>query len=177
MKRIEEIEKMEAKQEMMLNESTRRNESEMKVRIPIVTIVIAAMLSCGAPHVFAEANGSVEATTKVMLAESQTDFNVPLMIEYESIRLVANTLPADLDSAPNEQITSGDIGNNTVPISSSEVPLAGGNTKPTTQGDGASALNMATLIMALSCLAAFAFLGFLFIKRRKEEKKLKAESR
>jgi hypothetical protein len=40
-------------------------------------------------------------------------------------------------------------------------------------GDDIAAFSTATLIMALACLAALAFLGFLFIKRNRDEKKKK----
>jgi hypothetical protein len=85
--------------------------------------------------------------------------------------VIANVPPVGVGGTSNEQSTSGDVGSDTVPISSSEVPLAGGNATTTTP-NGANALGMATLIMALSCLAGMAFLGFLFIKRKRDKKKL-----
>jgi uncharacterized membrane protein YebE (DUF533 family) len=78
--------------------------------------------------------------------------------------------------AQNEHITSGDTEDTQqTSISSSNVPRAGGNANAMIPDDNVSAMSTATLIMALSCLAALAFLGFLFIKRKRDEKKKKDE--
>jgi hypothetical protein len=72
----------------------------------------------------------------------------------------------------NEQITSGDTEDTQqTSISSSKVPRAGGNANTMIPSDDIDALSTATLIMALACLAALAFLGFLFIKRKRDEQK------
>jgi hypothetical protein len=83
--------------------------------------------------------------------------------------IVASIPPTGAESQLNEQTTSGEVGNEMVPIPSSEVPLAGGNAATTGPGDSSDALGMATFIMALSCLAALIFLTFLFMKRKKDE--------
>jgi hypothetical protein len=112
---------------------------------------------------------------------NKTATGVPVTSDTSGLApVVANVplLPTGVGSAQgalNEQISSGDVGNE-VPISSSEVPLAGGNATSTIPDGGAAALNMATLIMALACLAGVVFLGFLLIKRKRDEKQLKGKS-
>ncbi|MDR1291967.1 MAG: hypothetical protein LBJ91_01020 [Clostridiales Family XIII bacterium] len=79
--------------------------------------------------------------------------------------------PGSASIIQNEQITSGDTEDTQqTSISSSIVPRAGGNTNTMTPSGDAAAMSTAAMIMALACLAAFAFSGFLFIKRRKDEK-------
>ncbi|MDR2156827.1 MAG: hypothetical protein LBO81_03490 [Clostridiales Family XIII bacterium] len=68
-----------------------------------------------------------------------------------------------------EQTTSGEVGDNTAPIPSSEVPRAGGNENTLIPGDDAAKLNMALLVLAAVCLVAVLTLGFLLIKRKREE--------
>jgi hypothetical protein len=91
----------------------------------------------------------------------------------------SNPLAGGLNSATgiqNEQITSGDSEDTQqTSISSSNVPRAGGNANTMIPDNDISAMSTATLIMALACLAALAFLGFLFIKRKRDEKKKKDE--
>jgi hypothetical protein len=82
----------------------------------------------------------------------------------------------DIRGIQNEHITSGDTEDTQqTSISSSKVPRAGGNANTMIPGSNIAAMSTATLIMALACLAALAFLGFLFIKRKKDEKKKKDE--
>jgi hypothetical protein len=176
----------------------RRFESDMKTRIPIITIVVAALLSCGAPYAFAETAGDAEVYAAPSIVIDRAAFhtvdgstyraeNVPLRRTVAISREGATNDPPPLtppvtegpsgmvnspQGASNEQISSGDVGSE-VPISSSEVPLAGGNATSTIPDDSAAALNMATLIMALACLAGVVFLGFLLIKRKRDEKRLK----
>jgi hypothetical protein len=84
-------------------------------------------------------------------------------------------ISSGVDPGLNEQIPSGDIGE-PASISSSEVPLAGGNATTTTGTKGNDALNTALLVMALACFAAFVFVTVLFIKRRRDEEKRKDEA-
>jgi hypothetical protein len=75
----------------------------------------------------------------------------------------------------DEQISTGDVEYNGDSIPSSEVPRAGGNTTTPIPIEDATGLNMALLVTAIICLTAFLTLGFLWIKKRREEQKEKEE--
>jgi hypothetical protein len=118
--------------------------------------------SNGTPAVSAPATVSVGAPA---VPNNSPDGNSP-----SGSALVAAQPDVAADNGFDEQFP---IGDDTSSISSSKVPLSEGNANTTTSGVDATAMNTVTLIMALACLAGVLFLGFLLIKRKRDDAKRK----